>query len=189
MSGGFLLVMALLFYFDDQCLLPGFLLACAFHECGHWAAICLMGGAVRELHLTAMGAELCLDRRKQMSYGGEIISALAGPFINCLLALLSAAKAPVFSGLNLILGLFNLLPVLPLDGGRLFYFLLALLCSEEQAERICRKLTMAVSLLIGAAGWIVLKESGYNFTLLLIAVWLLFLVMEWKGVANRRRNR
>lgn len=188
MSGGFLFLAALFFYLDDQWMLVKVLMACLFHEFGHWAAICWMGGRVQELSLTAVGAELRLDRQRQMSYGGEIISTLAGPGVNLLLAVVCAAEMPVFSGINLMLGLFNLLPVMPLDGGRLFYIFLTALWTEDCAERVSRILSMLFSLFLLGAGGLILWKGGHNFTLLLIAGWLWFLLLRRKRVANRKRN-
>lgn len=70
---------------------------------------------------------------------GAILVAFAGPAINLLLALISALLAhtttfpsagfwPEFLGasilMNIVLAAFNLLPLLPLDGGRILTFLL-----------------------------------------------------------------
>ena len=69
----------------------------------------------------------------RMGRFGDALVALAGPAMNFLLALVTALLTPVafhFSeelgrllqlgvGLNILLGLFNLLPVPPFDGGRI----------------------------------------------------------------------
>lgn len=64
-------------YADQQGLLLPALAGCALHELGHLAAIWGLGGSVRRLRLTAVGAEIQLER--PMSYPGELAAALAGP--------------------------------------------------------------------------------------------------------------
>ena len=77
---GFLFLMAWCNYADQQGLLLPALAGCALHELGHLAAIWGLGGSVRRLRLTAVGAEIQLER--PMSYPGELAAALAGPAAN-----------------------------------------------------------------------------------------------------------
>ena len=60
-TGGFLLLLAWLNYLDRSFLVPMAVLACGAHELGHLLAIRLLGGSVREIRLTAIGAELVLS--------------------------------------------------------------------------------------------------------------------------------
>lgn len=189
-SGGALVALALFFYLDPQGLFPLSLAACAAHELGHLAAIRLLGGRVECMRVTLIGAEIRLKGMCRLSYPREAAAVLAGPGVNLLLAALCSGKAPVFAGINLALGLFNLLPIHPLDGGRLLYFLLAQLTREESAWTVCRVLAAALTALAAAVGGLLLWKSGYNFTLLAAALWLAAALQRGrKGVANRRRNR
>ena len=108
---GFLFLMAWCNYADQQGLLLPALAGCALHELGHLAAIWGLGGSVRRLRLTAVGAEIQMER--PMSYPGELAAALAGPAANLAAAWLCcrAEGGALFAGLNLALGCFNLLPV------------------------------------------------------------------------------
>ena len=107
-TGGFLLLLAWLNYLDRSFLVPMAVLACGAHELGHLLAIRLLGGAVREIRLTAIGAELVLAG--PLGYWQEGAAALAGPGVNLLLALLCCqfSWGLSFAGLNLVLALFNL---------------------------------------------------------------------------------
>ena len=84
-TGGFFLLLAWLNYIDRAFLVPMTLIACALHELGHVAAIRLLGGSVKGVRLTAIGAELVLAY--PLGYWQEGLSALAGPGVNLLLAL------------------------------------------------------------------------------------------------------
>lgn len=187
-GGSFLLLAAVIFYFDEQWLLPRALAACALHELGHLAAIQALGGRVERVVLGAAGAEIRLAGSCRLSYGGEIAAAAAGPLVNLILAWTLGGCLPIFTGMNLALGAFNLLPVFPMDGGRILYFILAAWRGEAPAMRICGGLTAALSLAAAACGVAVLWYSGRNFTLLVVGIWLLFRVLWGKRVAKRRRN-
>lgn len=164
--------MAWLNYMDRDFLVPMALLACGIHEAGHLIAICLLGGAVREIRLTAIGAEIVLDR--PLGYWQEGASALAGPGANLLTALICCGfeQGLTFAGLDLVLALFNLLPARRLDGGRALYCTLALLAGPDLAGRTCGWLDLAcIAGTLG--GGLLLAGSCGNITLLLVALWLL----------------
>lgn len=134
-TGGFLLLAAWLNYLDRQGIVPLALLSCTLHELGHLLVLLLLGVRVRRLSITAVGAEMEIDR--SLSYGGEVLAALAGPLVNLALALTFCrfSRGWVFAGLNLALCCFNLLPVGRLDGGRVLRCVLAWLLGPEAAWR------------------------------------------------------
>lgn len=169
-TGGFLLLLAWLNYMDRSFLVPMALTACGAHELGHIAAIWLLGGAIKEIHLTAIGAELVLAR--PLAYWQEGLSALAGPGVNLLLALVCCRFTLTFAGVNLALALFNLLPVGRLDGGRAVCCTLALLTGPGTADRVGRWLDCLCTAAVMVAGLLLALRDG-NITLLLAAFWLL----------------
>lgn len=77
-SSGALLLWTALYYFDDQGLLPLCLLACIFHELGHYLAILALGGQVTLLRITCVGAEMRLSSRRKLGWLEQILAALAG---------------------------------------------------------------------------------------------------------------
>lgn len=169
-TGGFFLLMAWLNYCDTQGLLPAAVCAAAAHELGHWTAIRALGGQVSRLRLSAAGAELRLEGT--LSYGGELVCALAGPLVNLALAMGAARMgAVVFAGLNLALGLFNLLPVSVLDGGRVLACLTCVLFGPEGARRVSVCVDGTVSVLLLVCGGTLLGVGG-SVTLLVVAVWM-----------------
>ena len=194
-TGGFLLLLAWLNYVDRQTLVPMAMAACALHELGHWAVIRALGGDVALVRLTAVGAEMVLDR--PLGYWQEGLAALAGPGVNLALALLccSLPRGAVFAGMNLVLACFNMIPVGRLDGGRALHCALALLVGTDWAERTGRSLDLVctvILLILGAT----LAGLGGNITLFLVAVWLLGLIFcgncgVWAGnrSCHRRKKR
>lgn len=195
-SPGFLLLLGALFWLDEGVgLLPWGLLACAVHELGHVAAVLAFGGWVERLRLSAVGAELAFSCRKPLSYGRDSLVALAGPAANLLLGgLLFALHRHLPAMLSLGVGAFNLLPILPLDGGRVVYGLLADRLDPDWADRL---LTAAAGCLVGALAGVGAIAAIYyaNVTLLLTALWLLAGVLRhggqgggWNGDIPTRRE-
>lgn len=181
-SPGFLLLLGALYWLDEGVgLLPWGLLACAVHELGHVAAARCFGGRVERLSLTAVGAELSFSYRAPLTYGRDSLVALAGPGANLLLGGLfywQGRHLPAV--LSLGLGVFNLLPILPLDGGRVLYGLLAERLDPDWADRL---LTAFAGCLVGVlAGVGTIAAVHYaNVSLLLTALWLLAGVIRHGG--------
>lgn len=178
-TGGFLLLAAVLYYLDDQGLFLLTGLAAALHELGHLAAIYGLGGRVARLRLSVTGAEMTLSATRILGPGARLLAALSGPVTNLAFASLSAGlgaylgeDAFLFAGLNLSLAAFNLLPMEQLDGGQALGQLVTLLWSPQAAERTVRVISklMAAALLLG--GVVLLWVTRANFTLLVMAMWL-----------------
>lgn len=115
----------------DQAL--AFLAAVALHELAHAVVARGYGVAVGEVELMPFGAVAQLKGTPEPE--GEGAVAMAGPGHNLLLGSACWLLAVVLPGefrllagfarINILLGVFNLIPVLPLDGGRLLRSMLA----------------------------------------------------------------
>lgn len=182
-SPGFLLLLGALFWMDEGIgLLPWGLLACIIHELGHIAVAIALGGRVKALILTAVGAELRIGYDVPLSYMAESLVALAGPTVNLLSGILfTMLRWKLAATLSLAIGAFNLLPILPLDGGRVVYNLLANHLDSDWADRLLTALSgCLVGMLVGVGT--VAAVHYANITLLISALWLL------AGVLRRRRG-
>ncbi len=107
----------------------------AVHEAAHLLAARVLGVGVRQLSLMPFGGAIALENPYALAPAKLLAVAAAGPAGSLLALITSAALAhwhvlsPGFAlalvRANLLLGLFNLLPALPLDGGRMLYALTA----------------------------------------------------------------
>jgi len=170
-SPGFLLLISWLNYIDRQGVLWWGLLSCAAHEAGHLLILRHLKKHVKVIYITIFGATIVID--DNLSYGQELVSAIAGPAVNLVLATVMCRipGGEWIAGLNFALGCFNLLPFGQLDGGRFLSCLVNLFTKSGAGERV----VCAVSWLVGsmAAGvGIILWRAGGNLTLLLMAAWI-----------------
>ena len=150
--------------------------AAALHELGHCGALRLLGVPVAGLRIGIFGAELAADRRG-LSYPGELAAVLAGPGANLLCALLltvlGGTRWAVFTGANLVLCAFNLVPVRPLDGGRALYLLAAWAAGPAAGETAARWTGVIAALALSAALAFVMVRTGGSLWLLPAAAGLL----------------
>ncbi len=100
-----ILIIAFFIWYKDFARL---LLSVVLHELGHSLAAFMVGRRNQVLTVTPLGCSLYVG---ELTGPSAVFVYLAGPFVSLLLA-------PVLSPQTLWILVFNLLPVLPLDGGR-----------------------------------------------------------------------
>ena len=162
------------------------------HELGHLAAILALGQRV-----TGFRADLCGFTMDWSGEGGpwrEALIAAAGPLAGLLFAL-TASLAGVrcgwlclAAGVSLLLSLFNLLPILPLDGGRLLSCLACARLGEERGERVCGLISLWTSGALAAGGAILLLRGG-GAALLTAGLALLFRSLREQGLVKKGKIR
>ncbi len=136
------------------------LCALLLHESGHLMAAQMCGVPVSEVEITPLGGVITVENMDRLGGVRQFLLACAGPvfsLLGCLLtpALFSSAAvsfsfACSFAKANLLLLLFNVLPVLPLDGGNMLRAVLRRFCPENAVDRILLFSARAVGLLLCA---------------------------------------
>lgn len=163
---------------DTPILLAALLPAALLHELAHYAVLHLCGVRTARFTLTGLGASLYVPELHRLSYGAELLSAAAGPLMNLLLwvllSLTGREELTLFAGAQMVLGVLNLLPVRPMDGGRILWLATAYLTEPYTADRVAAAVGLAASsALLALCLWLVLT-TGSGLFLLLGALWLAY---------------
>lgn len=161
------------------------------HEIGHVAAAKSFGWRVREVQLLPFGGVVVVDDQGNVSAWQEIAVAIAGPLQNVLM--IGMAYLLVWCGIweqewaiyfikaNLIIGLFNLLPLLPLDGGKIMQSLLSLLFSYHRTIVYCTRISLLFSFVMIL---IAIYPSGQGIQLNLLMIGLFLFYSNWHDYKN-----
>lgn len=156
------------------------------HEFGHAFAAQWYGIPTVDITLLPIGGVARLQRMPDKP-SQELVVALAGPAVNVVIAgllllpltfgILASAAAPAFSlgtnfvaqllAVNIVLVLFNMLPVFPMDGGRVLRSLLAIRLGHLRATQIAARIGRWLALALGI--WAAVNA---NFLLVLLAVFI-----------------
>ena len=118
------------------------------HECGHAWMAKRLGAKVIEMRMTGMGGYV--RHGGGLSHPRAFLITLAGPLANLIIAVLAwnllaplggvspylALLASVYINWNIMLMVFNLFPVIPLDGGHLLHRLLMMFYSTSRDGRV-----------------------------------------------------
>lgn len=155
---GFVAALCLLGWCDLR-LCGLFLLALALHEAAHLTALALFRRPVLGLTLSAGGAKI---ETEALTLRQEALSAAAGPLVNLLSGALTLRCVPAFSAVSLGLAAVNLLPLYPLDGGRILRAALLSRLPPERTERILRLAVWLTcsTLMVGACWLTVWRQAG-----------------------------
>lgn len=186
-SGAALVTLVAVYFFDTGGIILPSIIAIVIHELGHYIAIRSFRREIACIQLNMTG--LMMLNNQPMSYLEEIVTAAAGPAASLLLALaasfsgriLDSGQAYLIAGISLILCIFNLLPVYPLDGGRIEYALAAHFLGPDAAERMTVVTGCIVIFLVLAGGAALFITTKVNFTLLLVGAWLLISYCKRSG--------
>ncbi len=168
------------------------------HEICHAVVARFYGLKTREIVMFPIGGVSRLEGQPKPRQ--ELPIALAGPASNLVigLALLAAQRnflpiatlsVPTDANLlerigvgNLLLGLFNLLPAYPMDGGRILRSLIALRKSEDEATQIAAAAGRFLAVAMGLFGLL-----SANFLLVFVALFV-YLGAAQEGAAARGRS-
>jgi Zn-dependent protease len=144
------------------------LMSIFLHELGHAFGNLVYGVPVKRVVLYA-GGGFCESTRTSTPYEEEFIVAM-GPVVTLALWAGAGLIAPfiadpeiawvfyTLSIINFFLAVLNLMPVLPLDGGKLFYLLLLRMVPASLATRIAGFVELLVAL-----AWVPGMLMGYYF--------------------------
>ncbi|MBR3763277.1 MAG: M50 family metallopeptidase [Clostridia bacterium] len=164
--------------------LAGFV-SIALHEAAHGLAALLCGQPPQEIELTPMGALLRLEDEQRLPPLRRALILAAGPAMTLLLCILSlrltaagwltASIGRVLFLSNAAILMMNLLPALPLDGGRLLALALGMLLRGETVARIMRTAGTVLGLsAVGGSVWLAWQYGGFNWSLAVAGCFLMY---------------
>lgn len=174
----FAAVITAMLAFDRTGFILPLLFAVLIHELGHLAAMWVLDCAPKRVRLVPAAVEITT----KIGGGGkyEIIIALCGPAVNLLLFATLFVNYLAFnndsyltSGLiNLLIGLFNLLPVTGLDGGTVLFNILCRKTEPSRAALIMRIINFSVAAAALIAAVTLCFKGQFNLSFFILALYL-----------------
>ena len=183
-SVAFAAMIAVVLLMDATGIIAMGLLAAFFHESGHIIAGVVLGIKPKEINFTPFGIRMRVKEGIYAGYGIDAMVAFAGPLMNLVLfAGCYAFHRPsmpdliLFGIVNLIIATFNLLPIAPLDGGRMLTALFCKCFGVRIADIIINVISFVILVPCTVAGLLIVFRSRYNYTLLLTSLYLMSLLI------------
>lgn len=166
------------------------------HELGHVIAARSFGWTVREVKLLPFGGVAEVEDGSGLPAKEEALVALAGPLQNVWMAgaawllgqigIWQPEWAAYVCQANIMIGLFNLLPILPLDGGKLLQAGLSRTLTFHGTLVWGTRISLFFSalMIVGAAVPALLSKNAVHLHANLLAVGLFLLLTNWTAYRN-----
>jgi len=161
------------------------------HELGHMITGMLLKLKPKSLSFMPFGISITFEtyEYKKLIEIKKIIIAIAGPLLNLVICIMASLlhmntetkQLIIYS--NILIALFNLIPIYPLDGGRILKGIIRLRYKQIKADEITNKISNLLIILltiISSIGILYLK----NFAILFVLIYLWIVVIN----ENKRHN-
>lgn len=144
--------------------------ALLIHEISHILTADLFDYQAFELKLTLFGGRITLDPLFEIDPQAELVIAVSGPLINWLMVIgvfylrllgLNNHYLDYWQKFNYLIGAINLIPALPLDGGRIIHALLNQFLGVEKSFQWMKQFSAFIALTLLGFGLVkIFRQSG-----------------------------
>lgn len=176
-----------------------FMLFAIIHELGHVLTGIILGFKPKNIEVLPIGISACFymqcdDYNKKINYANrfvlkKVIISCAGPITNFIIAIIFyffdfsifniSREFIIYT--NLIIGIFNLIPIYPLDGGRIIKNILHIkigLKKSYKYTKIIANLTIIILTIFSSMAILYLKNI--SIVLILIYLWGIVIIQNKK---------
>lgn len=157
------------------------LFAIILHEIGHLFMMWVLECAPKRIKLIPASVQITAPFAKR--YRNDILTAASGPAVNILLFLTLYFNFLAFGNnitlyfalLNLVIGLFNLLPVKGLDGGTILFCILEKYKGPDKASLVLKIITLILAGAIIITAVTLTLRGKINISIYIMGIYLLIM--------------
>lgn len=151
------------------------------HELGHAITGVILGLKIKKININVFGLSIEFENYGKERLNNKIIIDMAGPAINIITFIIAVIfKNEEIAYINILLAIINLLPIYPLDGGRIVKNLLLKSHNYKQVVGYTEKISKDTLIIITAISSIViLYIKNVGIFLVILYLWSIAL-KEWK---------
>ena len=153
------------------------LFASLYHEVIHIIFIYLFGSELRSFSLSLFGANIIKNESIHITKIKEAVINISAPLVNVITGLLFFNISKDFSLVNIVIGIFNILPFYNFDGGRFLENVLLCVLSEKHTKLIIMMLSIFVTFVFTMLSFLIIVNGRNNYSLLILSLFMIFSVI------------
>lgn len=175
----------IIFALTHQIEIYGWIMLFAFiHELGHMFAGIILKLKPKSLSFMPFGISITFEtyEYEKLIEIKKILIAIAGPLTNLIVCIITVflhiedktKELIIYS--NILIGLFNLIPLYPLDGGRILKGIIRLKHKKIQSDRIVNKISnILIIVLTAIASIMILYLKNIAILFVIIYLWMIII--------------
>ena len=185
-------IFLIIFLITNQIKIYAYLMLFAFiHELGHLYMGLLLGLKPKSLKIMPFGVSILFEtyKTKKQTQTKKMFIAIAGPVVNIIIAIvgwLFEWQVEIIYA-NILIAIFNLLPIYPLDGGRIINAILSMKLKQERVIKYILKISnisIIILTIIASIGILYLK----NIAIIFIIAYLWWLVIRLNKISKMKKK-
>lgn len=197
-------IFLILFYFTRQIEIYAIIMIFAIiHELGHLVAGLILKMKPEKIEIMPFGVTISfkinsIEYNKKIGKGNlleikKVIVALAGPITNLIIIIitnyfkLDIIKELIVIYTNILIMTFNLLPIYPLDGGRILKGILYIKIGKKKAEKYINNISIITTIIITAISSILVLYLK-NIAIFLIVMYIWIIVIKENIIYKKREK-
>lgn len=160
------------------------------HEVAHMCVGMILNLKPKTLEIQPFGIGVIFESFENSNMK-KIIIALAGPIINIIFAIvfsyINVGNKDLIVNANLLLAIFNLMPIYPLDGGRILKVIIKMSKKTSEADEIVNRISnILIIMLTMAASVLILIYKNIGLFIIIMYIWII-VIKENKKYQLRKR--
>ena len=171
-----------MFLNDQGYLSLAFISAILIHELGHLIFIFLFRLEVSIIAFKVYGINIRIKENQYVSYHKDLLILIGGSLANFLFAIILSlflhSNLIYFIITNILIAIFNLLPVESLDGGKIIYIILLNIFDYQAAYSISFGISLIFTVAFCVLNFFMIIYGKFNITLTILCIMLLTKVIR-----------
>lgn len=159
------------------------LFAVFLHEIGHLFMMWVLDSNPKRIKL--IPASIQITAPFQKSYRNDVLTAVSGPAVNLIVfgtlyfnyLAFGNEVTLYFALLNLVIGLYNLLPVKGLDGGTILFCIIAKNKGAQKAALVIKIITLILAALVIIAAVTLSLRGKINISFFIMGIYLFIMAL------------